>query len=113
VAAVVSSSRRTRQVIWFTGISGQDITNDHVDATSRFLAQGRGLVQMPLTTDTDVWSNDERQQYQILSTATDALGDPIAVTKVQGPDYNKIRSTNANFVGSYANYYVCNGPLSR
>ncbi|MFJ5925703.1 agmatine/peptidylarginine deiminase [Kitasatospora sp. NPDC092948] len=99
------------KVIWFTGIKGQDITDDHVDATSRFLAAGSGLVQMPLASDTDVWAQDARAQYQLLSTATTAGGKAIAVTKLQGPDYNKIRSTDPNFVGSYANYYVCNGAV--
>lgn len=95
-------------VIWFPGISGQDITDDHVDATSRFLGAGAAAVQIPLPTDTDIWSNDERQQDQILSAATNTLGNPIAVSQIQGPDYNLVRSTNPDFVGSYANYYLCN-----
>lgn len=99
------------KVIWFKGISGQDITDDHVDATSRFLEEGRALVQMPLASDNDIWAKDAREQYQVLSTSTDAQGSPIAVTRLQGPDYNKIRSTNPDFVASYANYYVCNGAV--
>lgn len=99
------------KVVWFKGVLGRDITDDHVDATSRFLAEGSGLVQMPLAKDTDAWSNDARQQYQILSTTTNAQGHAVAVTKLQGPDYDKIRSTNPDFVGAYANYYVCNGAV--
>ncbi|GAA1955975.1 agmatine deiminase family protein [Kitasatospora viridis] len=100
------------EVIWFTGISGQDITDDHVDATSRFLAPGGGLVQTPNPADPpDIWSNDEQQQYNALSSATDALGGPISVTALQSPDYNLIRATSVNFVDSYANYYVCNGAV--
>ncbi|WP_371618772.1 agmatine/peptidylarginine deiminase [Streptomyces sp. NBC_00454] len=99
------------KVVWFKGIVGKDITDDHVDATSRFLAEGAGLVQMPLASDTDAWSNDARAQYQILSTTVDAQGHTVVVTKLQGPDYNKIRSTNPDFVGAYANYYVCNGAV--
>ncbi|MGW5398927.1 agmatine deiminase family protein [Streptomyces sp. NPDC003952] len=99
------------KVIWFKGITGQDITDDHVDATSRFLEPGRGLVQLPLASDNDVWAKDARDQFQILSASTSAQGGPIAVTKLQGPDYDKIRSTNPDFVGSYANYYVCNGAV--
>ncbi len=111
IEAAMCAAYGATKVIWFTGISGQDITNDHVDATSRFLADARGVVQLPLATDTDIWSNDERQQYQTLSTATDAQGQPIQVATIQGPDYNLIRSTNPNFVGSYANYYLCNGAV--
>jgi len=111
IETAMCAAYRASKVIWFTGIKGQDITDDHVDATSRFLAAGKGLVQMPLATDTDIWSNDERQQYQVLSTSTAASGAPVAVTQLQGPDYTKIRSTNPNFVGSYANYYACNGAV--
>lgn len=99
------------KVIWFDGVRNQDITDDHVDATSRFLAPGKALVQMPLSTDTDVYAKDARQQYQILSSATTAGGAPMAVSKLQGPDYYKIRSTNKDFLASYANYYVCNGAI--
>ncbi len=111
IEAAMCAAYGASKVIWFTGIKGQDITDDHVDATSRFLAAAKGLVQMPLATDTDIWSNDERQQYQVLSTSTSSNGTRIPVTQLQGPDYSKIRSTNANFVGSYANYYVCNGAV--
>src|SRR5262249_55521443 len=99
------------KVIWFTGIKGQDITDDHVDATSRFLGAGAGAVQLPASDESDVWATDEKQQYQVLSGSTDAQGVRIAVTTIQGPDYNVIRSTNPDFVGSYANYYVCNGAV--
>ncbi|MFG2620788.1 agmatine/peptidylarginine deiminase [Streptomyces sp. NPDC048507] len=99
------------KVIWFDGVSGQDITDDHVDATSRFLAPGKALVQMPLASDNDVYAKDARQQFQILSAATSAGGARMAVEKLQGPDYDKIRSTNRDFLASYANYYVCNGAV--
>ena len=99
------------KVIWFPGIVGKDITDDHVDASSRWHAGHSVAVQYPLATDTNIWSNDERQQYQILATSTDASGTPITLTKLGGPDFSKIRSANPNFVGSYANYYLCNGAV--
>ncbi|MFJ6939670.1 agmatine/peptidylarginine deiminase [Streptomyces sp. NPDC101132] len=109
--AAMCAAYGASKVIWFDGIAGQDITDDHVDATSRFLAPGAGLVQMPLASDNDAWANDARQQYRILSTSTTAAGNPMAVTRLQGPDYYKIRSTSQDFVASYANYYVCNGAV--
>ncbi|MFC4330364.1 agmatine/peptidylarginine deiminase [Streptomyces andamanensis] len=99
------------KVLWFDGVSGQDITDDHVDATSRFRAPGEALVQMPLATDTDVYAKDARQQYQTLSSSTTASGGRMSVSKLQGPDYDRIRSTNRDFLASYANYYVCNGAV--
>ncbi|MFE2727480.1 agmatine/peptidylarginine deiminase [Kitasatospora sp. NPDC059327] len=101
------------KVIWFTGVAGQDITGDHVDATSRFLAPGKGLVQQPNATDdpSDVWTKDEINQYNVLSSATDARGVRVQATKLGGPDYYTIRQSDPAFVGSYANYYVCNGAV--
>jgi agmatine deiminase len=112
LAAAMCAAYGASEVIWFTGISGQDITDDHVDATSRFLAPGAGLVQTPNPADpADIWSNDANQQYGVLSTSKDAQGVAIAVTKLEAPDYNKIRATSVDFVDSYANYYVCNGAV--
>ncbi|KJS54920.1 peptide ABC transporter permease [Streptomyces rubellomurinus subsp. indigoferus] len=111
VEAALCAAYGATEVIWFPGITGQDITDDHVDATSRFLGAGTAVVQLPLATDTDAWSNDERQQYRILSAAVSAQGTPVRVSRLQGPDYNLIRSTNPNFVGSYANYYLCNNAV--
>ncbi|MFE2144935.1 agmatine/peptidylarginine deiminase [Streptomyces sp. NPDC059456] len=111
IEAAMCAAFGASKVIWFKGVLGRDITDDHVDATSRFLSPGQGLVQMPLASDTDAWSNDARQQYQILSTSTGAQGGPIAVTRLQGPDYDRIRSTDPGFVAAYANYYVCNGAV--
>ncbi|WUD94802.1 agmatine deiminase family protein [Streptomyces anulatus] len=62
------------KVIWFDGVYGQDITDDHVDATSRFLAPGEALVQMPLATDNDAYAKDARQQHRILTGSTTAGG---------------------------------------
>ncbi len=111
VAAAMCTAYGASKVIWFPGVVGQDITDDHVDATSRFLATSSAVVQLPHQGDTDPFSVDEQQQYQILSTSTGANGAAMAVTTIQGPNYNKIRSTNPDFVGSYANYYVCNGAV--
>ncbi|MEU8461351.1 agmatine deiminase family protein [Streptomyces sp. NPDC029003] len=111
VEAALRTAYGASTVIWFDGVSGQDITDDHVDATSRFLAPGKALVQMPLASDNDAYAKDARQQYQVLAAATSAGGARMTVDKLQGPDYGKIRSTNRDFLASYANYYVCNGAV--
>ncbi|MFE4257321.1 agmatine/peptidylarginine deiminase [Streptomyces sp. NPDC056883] len=111
IEAALCTAYGASKVIWFDGVVGQDITDDHVDATSRFLAPGKALVQMPLATDNDAYAKDARQQFQILSTATTAGGAGMTAEKLQGPDYYKIRSANPDFLASYANYYVCNGAV--
>ncbi|MFF4387387.1 agmatine/peptidylarginine deiminase [Streptomyces sp. NPDC001552] len=111
IEAAALAAYGASKVIWFDGVKGQDITDDHVDATSRFLTPGRAAVQMPLASDNDVYAKDARQQYQILSASTAADGTRMAVDQIQGPDYNKIRSSNPDFLASYANYYLCNGAV--
>ncbi|MFJ9516875.1 agmatine/peptidylarginine deiminase [Kitasatospora sp. NPDC101801] len=113
VETALKSAYGASKVIWFTGVAGQDITGDHVDATSRFLAPGKVLVQQPNATDdpSDPWTKDEINQYNVLAAATDARGVRIQATKLGGPDYYTIRQSNPEFVGSYANYYVCNGAV--
>ncbi|MFF8840218.1 agmatine/peptidylarginine deiminase [Streptomyces sp. NPDC015130] len=96
------------KVIWFDGVYGQDITDDHVDATSRFLAHGEALVQMPVAGDKDAYARDARKQYDVLSVSTTASGRAMDVMRLQGPDYNRIRSTDEGFLASYANFYLCN-----
>jgi agmatine deiminase len=111
LAAAMCIAYGAEKVIWFTGVRGQDITDDHVDGTSRFLGDATSVVQWPHPGDTDAFSRDARDEYRILSGSTDAHRRPMTVTKLQGPDYNKIRSTNPAFVGAYVNYYVCNGAV--
>ena len=111
--AAMCSAYGASKVIWFAGIRGQDITDDHVDGTSRFIATGRALVQYPAqASDHNIWSEDERRQYHILSTSTDARGAPIHVRKLTGPVWHQIRQhRDPGFVDDYVNYYVCNGAV--
>ncbi|MFE4305284.1 agmatine/peptidylarginine deiminase [Streptomyces sp. NPDC056891] len=109
--AAMCAAYGASKVIWFDGVKGQDITDDHVDATSRFLAPGEALVQMPLASDNDAYARDARQQFSILSASTTSNGVPMDTMRLQGPDYNKIRSANPEFLASYANFYLCNGAV--
>ncbi|WP_306326245.1 agmatine deiminase family protein [Streptomyces venezuelae] len=109
--AAMCAAYGASKVIWFDGVRGQDITDDHVDATSRFLAPGEALVQMPLASDNDAYARDARQQFSVLSAATTATGVPMDTMRLQGPDYYKIRSSNPDFLASYANFYLCNGAV--
>ncbi|MGH2908812.1 MAG: agmatine deiminase family protein [Solirubrobacteraceae bacterium] len=111
--AAMNAAYGASEVIWLKGIRGQDITDDHVDSTSRFTAPATGMVQYPRqASDHNMWSNDERRQYRVLSHADSPDGTPIATTKLLGPTWSRIRQhRDNNFVDSYANYYVCNGAV--
>lgn len=111
VESALTTAFGASKVIWFKGIAGKDITDDHVDATSRFLKVGEVLVQWPPDAYMDLWSRDARDQYRTLASATDALGAAMKVSKIAGPSREAIRQKSPDFVSSYANYYVCNGAM--
>ncbi|GCD93022.1 agmatine deiminase family protein [Embleya hyalina] len=95
------------QMIWLPGIKGKDITDDHVDVTSRFVRPGVVMVQLPPPDRNDAWARDAREQFAILSAATDARGRRLRVVPVHGPD--TVRSYSSSFVDSYLNFHVVNG----
>ncbi|MFF2046061.1 agmatine/peptidylarginine deiminase [Kitasatospora sp. NPDC058170] len=97
------------KMIWVPGIKGQDITDDHIDVTSRFVRPGVVMVQLPPEDRNDVWARDARQQFDILSRATDARGRRLQVIRVDGPD--TVRSRDSKFVDSYLNFHVVNGAV--
>ncbi|MFJ3173659.1 agmatine/peptidylarginine deiminase [Streptomyces roseus] len=97
------------KMIWVPGIEGQDITDDHIDVTSRFVRPGVVMVQVPPADRDDVWARDAREQFSILSRATDARGRRLRVIRVEGPD--TVRSKDSQFVDSYLNFHVVNGAV--
>ncbi|MFJ3910854.1 agmatine deiminase [Streptomyces sp. 2132.2] len=97
------------KMIWVPGIKGKDITDDHIDVTSRFVRPGVVMVQVPPADRDDVWARDAREQFSILSGATDARGRKLRVIRVEGPD--TVRSEDSQFVDSYLNFHVVNGAV--
>ena len=98
-----------RKVIWVPGIVGQDITDDHIDATSRFVAPGTVLVQLAPPYRTDIWAMDALEQFRVLSAATDARGRKLNIVTIEGPDI--LRVDNPDFLDSYVNFYPANGAI--
>ncbi|MCB0920032.1 MAG: agmatine deiminase family protein [Actinobacteria bacterium] len=96
-------------LVWLPGVRGQDITDDHVDSTSRFVAPGAVLVQEPLAERQDAFSSTARRQLQVLRSATTADGDPFSVTTLPGP--RRVRSNNPDFLDSYVNFAIVNGAV--
>ncbi|WP_405487170.1 agmatine/peptidylarginine deiminase [Streptomyces sp. NBC_00096] len=97
------------KMIWVPGIKGKDITDDHIDVTSRFVRPGVVMVQVPPADRDDVWARDAREQLSVLSAATDARGRRLTVIRVAGPD--TVRSKSSQFVDSYLNFHVVNGAV--
>ncbi|MFD9333334.1 agmatine/peptidylarginine deiminase [Streptomyces sp. NPDC060028] len=109
VEAKVLAAYGADKMIWAPGLKGQDITDDHIDVTSRFVRPGVVMVQVPPAGRTDIWAKDAREQLAILSAATDAKGRRLQVLTVAGPD--TLRSDNPDFVDSYLNFHLVNGAV--
>ncbi|MFF4741004.1 agmatine/peptidylarginine deiminase [Streptomyces sp. NPDC001262] len=97
------------KMIWVPGVRGRDITDDHIDVTSRFAGTGVVMVQVPPDDRNDVWARDAREQFAVLSAATDAKGRRLRVIRVEGPD--TVRSRSSAFVDSYLNFHLVNGAV--
>ncbi|MGF1430715.1 agmatine deiminase family protein [Kitasatospora sp. LaBMicrA B282] len=109
IEAAVLDAYGAVKMIWVPGIKGKDITDDHIDVTSRFVRPGTVLVQLPPNGRTDVWARDAREQFAILAGETDARGRRLEVIRVDGPD--TVRSRNKDFVDSYLNFHLVNGAV--
>jgi agmatine deiminase len=96
-------------MIWVPGIRGKDITDDHIDATSRFVRPGVVMVQVPPRSRDDIWARDARQQLRILSRAKDAKGRRLRVIEMAGP--RQVRSSAPGFLDSYVNFALTNGAV--
>ncbi|MDH6577809.1 agmatine deiminase family protein [Kitasatospora sp. MAP5-34] len=109
VEAAVLDAYGADKMIWVPGIKGKDITDNHIDVTSRFVRPGVVMVQIPPDDRTDIWARDAREQLAILAGSTDARGRRLQVIRVDGPD--TVRSRDSKFVDSYLNFHVVNGAV--
>ena len=101
------------KMLWFPGIKGQDITDDHIDGDLQFVSPGVIADQWPIDSDTSVWANDARNIYNSLGTMTDAKGRSFSRNKLVNPDMTKSRigAHKPDALNLYANYYPVNGAL--
>nr|WP_244498229.1 agmatine deiminase family protein [Aureimonas ureilytica] len=98
------------RMIWAPGLVGEDITDFHIDALARFTAPGRFLIQIEDNPDPgDVWSMAAAETLKVLEAVRSAQDRPLEIVKLTGPGH--VRSSAQDFVGSYINYYVCNGAV--
>ena len=112
IEAAMCAAYGAVQVIWFTGISNQDITDDHVDATSRFIASGGALVQSPdwRTSPTSgprtSGSNTRSCRHRRTRRARRLTSGNCRTGLAQDRQLRE-----PGFVDDYVNYYVCNGAV--
>ncbi len=98
-----------KKMIWVPGLRGKDITDNHIDATSRFVKPGVVMVQVPPRSRDDIWAHDAREQLRILSRSKDARGRRLTVIEMAGP--GEVRSSSRSFLDSYVNFALVNGAV--
>ncbi|MEL4181154.1 agmatine deiminase family protein [Roseateles sp. PN1] len=94
------------KMIWCQGIKGQDITDDHIDATAQFVAPGSLVIHNPPEGDTSIWAQDARKVRSLLSAATDARGRRFNITLLNQPTKGRLKGPDALL--TYINYLVVN-----
>lgn len=90
--------------IWLTGVTGEDITDAHIDGMAR-LRDDHTILTVSKTDFSELYDGIQMKDYQTLRTAKNAKGKryklvelPMTAKNVHGLDYK----------GSYLNYYVGN-----
>ncbi|MFE2288746.1 agmatine deiminase family protein [Streptomyces sp. NPDC059443] len=99
------------KVIWVPGLAGQDITDCHIDCLARFTSPGQVILDKPGPDADSKWVAVYDETRQILQSATDAQGRPLAITELPGPNRRRIRGRGKDFLSSYTNYYTVNGAV--
>lgn len=101
------------KMIWLPGVTGQDVTDGHIDGTARYIRPGVVMVQLAGAVRPDVWTENARAMRDVLVDATDARGRRLQVLTIEGPDtLPRIPSgRRAEFLSSYMNWTVTNSAI--
>lgn len=92
------------EVIWAPGLKNQDITDYHIDSLARFVGKRRALIQLPDAPDAhDPFLQTAFVTHEKLKQAG------LQITILPEPENPRIR--HAEFVASYANFFLCNGAV--
>ncbi|MBR7779314.1 agmatine/peptidylarginine deiminase [Undibacterium rugosum] len=94
------------KMIWCKGVIGQDITDDHCDATVMFTQPGTVVIHVPDPSETGAFADNAAEWIQTLSTSTDAKGRSFNIIKLQAP-----KATSKTMLASYINMCVTNGAV--
>ncbi|MFI6317091.1 agmatine/peptidylarginine deiminase [Nonomuraea sp. NPDC050556] len=98
------------KMIWVPGVTGQDVTDGHIDGTARYIGPGVVMVQLAGAVRPDVWTRNALAIRDTLAGATDARGRRLQVLTIEGPDtLPRIPSgQRKDFLSSYMNWTLTN-----
>ncbi|MEV6108037.1 agmatine deiminase family protein [Streptomyces sp. NPDC051940] len=98
------------KMIWLPGVTGQDVTDGHIDGTARYIGPGVVMVQLAGAVRPDVWSENAQAIHDVLVNSTDARGRRLQVLTIEGPDVlpRIPHGKQREFLSSYMNWTVTN-----
>lgn len=100
------------KVIWFPGRKNIDITDEHMDASARFIRPGVVVYSKPHDMAPAVWHELSTETHEILHRETDAKGRRLQVHVLEEPGPSDIgTSPDEEPAVSYVNFYFVNGGL--
>lgn len=93
--------------IWLDGVTGQDITDCHIDGFARF--QGENTIVTMSKKDLEYWQLSKKD-IKILLDANNRIGLPYQYVFLPLTKHDVITSygKKLNIRGSYINYYIAN-----
>lgn len=97
--------------IWFKGVKGEDITDDHIDGLARFISPGVVLLSRPASDADQTWFDHYDDAKKVLLQSTDARGRHFEIHEVveaSNVDFPE-RYTDGPPALNYVNFFVVNG----
>lgn len=100
-----------QKFIWFNGVKGQDITDDHIDGLARFVAPGVVLLSRPAAGTSGIWLDAYEEAKRVLQSSRDARGRDFDIHEIQEAadvDFPEQDGEDPPAL-NYVNYLVVNG----
>jgi agmatine deiminase len=102
-----------KKFIWFKGVKGKDVTDDHVDGLARFVAPGIVLLSRPAAGTPEEWMETYNDAKRVLQTSADAQGRHFEIHEIEEAaemDFPEQDGDDEDPPAlNYVNYLVVNG----
>jgi agmatine deiminase len=113
IEAELTRTLGIKKFIWFKGVKGKDITDDHVDGLARFVEPGVVLLSRPAAGTTEEWMATYNDAKKVLQTSTDAQGRHFEIHEIEEAaemDFPEQDGDDEDPPAlNYVNYLVVNG----
>lgn len=107
IEKVIAENLGVTKFIWLDGVSGQDITDFHIDGIAKFYNEST-LITMNEEDLQELGASDK--DIHTLMNATNAFDEPYQIVHLPMSKNNVVldNGTNLGYKGSYINFYIGN-----